>query len=181
MPLYFARFAQFPHFFKVLTVFFSLATLISLTGAPSLPGARCAIAVIYYSNLVDKFGSNPSLCSFVRLLDLRRRKLWILGGNAPTQTAEDNNKGVICEGIRIAAGCTTPFEVVAEVRRKPVAEAFLFKFSIDHIMRRTADQCPADIVLAPSRCPLTDLENADVVIILAEASTKLQHSVILVS
>ncbi|KAK6735521.1 hypothetical protein RB195_018625 [Necator americanus] len=56
MPLYFARFAQFPHFFKVLTVFFSLATLISLTGAPSLPGGSSLIwftAVL--SLLVDLF------------------------------------------------------------------------------------------------------------------------------
>ncbi|KAK6762969.1 hypothetical protein RB195_023613 [Necator americanus] len=47
-------------------------------------------------------------------------------------------------------------------------------------MRRTVDQCPADIVLAPSRCPLTDLEYADDVIF-AESSTKLQHAVNLVS
>ncbi|KAK6764798.1 hypothetical protein RB195_024934 [Necator americanus] len=48
-------------------------------------------------------------------------------------------------------------------------------------MRRTVDQCPADIVLAPSRCPLTDLEYADDVVIFAESSTKLQHVVNLVS
>ncbi|KAK6758189.1 hypothetical protein RB195_015793 [Necator americanus] len=34
---------------------------------------------------------------------------------------------------------------------------------------------PADIVLAPSECPLTDLEYADDVVIFAESSTKLQH------
>ncbi|KAK6762021.1 hypothetical protein RB195_022929 [Necator americanus] len=48
-------------------------------------------------------------------------------------------------------------------------------------MRRTVDQCPADIVLAPSWCPLTDLEYADDVVIFAESSTKLQHVVNLVS
>ncbi|KAK6764792.1 hypothetical protein RB195_024930 [Necator americanus] len=58
---------------------------------------------------------------------------------------------------------------------------FLFNFAIDDIMRRTVDQCPADIVLAPSRCPLTDLEYADDVVIFAESSTKLQHVVNLVS
>ncbi|KAK6726881.1 hypothetical protein RB195_004900 [Necator americanus] len=47
-------------------------------------------------------------------------------------------------------------------------------------MRRTVDQCPADIVLATSGCPLTDLEYADVVIF-AESSTKLQRVVNLVS
>ncbi|KAK6759594.1 hypothetical protein RB195_021274 [Necator americanus] len=48
-------------------------------------------------------------------------------------------------------------------------------------MRRTVDQCPAGIVLAPSGCPLTDLEYADDVVIFAESSTKLQHVVNLVS
>ncbi|KAK6742050.1 hypothetical protein RB195_009738 [Necator americanus] len=48
-------------------------------------------------------------------------------------------------------------------------------------MRRTVDQCPADIVLAPLGCPLTDLEYADDVVIFAESSTKLQHVVNLVS
>ncbi|KAK6749708.1 hypothetical protein RB195_001985 [Necator americanus] len=41
-------------------------------------------------------------------------------------------------------------------------------------------QCPADIVLAPSGYPLTDLEYADDVVIFAESSTKLQHVVNLV-
>ncbi|KAK6761378.1 hypothetical protein RB195_022440 [Necator americanus] len=45
----------------------------------------------------------------------------------------------------------------------------------------TVHQCPADIVLVPSRCPLTDFEYADDVVIFAESSTKLQHVVILVS
>ncbi|CAJ0606565.1 unnamed protein product [Cylicocyclus nassatus] len=43
MPLYVSRFTEFPYFFKVLTVFFSLATLISLTGAPLLPGGSSLI------------------------------------------------------------------------------------------------------------------------------------------
>ncbi|KAK6761774.1 hypothetical protein RB195_022744 [Necator americanus] len=41
-------------------------------------------------------------------------------------------------------------------------------------------ECPADIILAPSGCPLTDLEYADDVIF-AESTTKLQHFVNLVS
>ncbi|KAK6762931.1 hypothetical protein RB195_023585 [Necator americanus] len=58
--------------------------------------------------------------------------------------------------VRTPAGCTTPFEVVTGVRQGAVAEPFLFNFAIDDIMRRTVDQCRADIVLAPSGCPLTD-------------------------
>ncbi|KAK6747592.1 hypothetical protein RB195_000656 [Necator americanus] len=61
------------------------------------------------------------------------------------------------------------------------AKPSLFNFAIDVIMRRTVDQCPADIVLAPSGCPLIDLEYADDVAIFAENSTKLQHVVNLVS
>ncbi|KAK6756651.1 hypothetical protein RB195_014835 [Necator americanus] len=83
--------------------------------------------------------------------------------------------------VRTPAGCTTPFEVVAGVRQGAVAGPFLFNFAIDDVMRRTVDQCPADIVLAPSGCPLTDLEYADDVVIFAESSTKLQHVVNLVS
>ncbi|KAK6743716.1 hypothetical protein RB195_010798 [Necator americanus] len=75
--------------------------------------------------------------------------------------------------VRTPAGCTTPFEVVTGVRQGAVAGPFLFNFAIDDIMRRTVDQCPADIVLAPSGCPLTDLEYADDVVIIAESSTKL--------
>ncbi|KAK6760405.1 hypothetical protein RB195_021756 [Necator americanus] len=44
-------------------------------------------------------------------------------------------------------------------------------------MRKTIDQCPADIILAPSGCPLTDHD----VVIFAENSKKLQHVVNLVS
>ncbi|KAK6749092.1 hypothetical protein RB195_001599 [Necator americanus] len=50
--------------------------------------------------------------------------------------------------VRTPAGCTTPFEVVTGVRQGAVAGPFLFNFN-DDIMRRTVDQCPADIVLAP--------------------------------
>ncbi|KAK6755037.1 hypothetical protein RB195_013794 [Necator americanus] len=82
--------------------------------------------------------------------------------------------------VRTSAGCTTPFEVVTGVRQGAVTGPFLFNFAIDDIMRRTVDQCPADIV-SPSGCPLTDLEYADDVVIFAESSTKLQHVVNLVS
>ncbi|KAK6756465.1 hypothetical protein RB195_014714 [Necator americanus] len=74
--------------------------------------------------------------------------------------------------IRTPAGCTTQFEVVTGARQGAVAGPFLFNFSTDDIMRRTVDQCPADIVSAPSGCPLTDLEYADDVIF-AKSSTKL--------
>ncbi|KAK6734674.1 hypothetical protein RB195_018079 [Necator americanus] len=83
--------------------------------------------------------------------------------------------------VRTPAGCTTPFKEVTGVRQGAVAGPFLFNFAIDDIMRRTVDQCPADIVLAPSGCPLTDLEYADDVVIFAESSTKLQHVINLVS
>ncbi|KAK6759315.1 hypothetical protein RB195_021109 [Necator americanus] len=83
--------------------------------------------------------------------------------------------------VRTPPGCTTPFEVVTGVRQGALAGPFLFNFAIDDIMRRTVDHCPADIVLAPSGCPLTDLEYADDVVIFAESSTKLQHVVNLVS
>ncbi|KAK6734896.1 hypothetical protein RB195_018221 [Necator americanus] len=83
--------------------------------------------------------------------------------------------------VRTPAECTTPFEVVTGVRQGTVTGPFLFNFAIDDIMRRTVDQSPADIVLAPSGCPLTDLKYADDVLIFAESSTKLQHVVNLVS
>ncbi|KAK6740999.1 hypothetical protein RB195_009071 [Necator americanus] len=67
--------------------------------------------------------------------------------------------------VRTSGGCTTSFEKVTGVRQGAVAGPFLFNFAIDDIMRTTVDQCPADIVLAPSGCPLTDLEYADDVVI----------------
>ncbi|KAK6763114.1 hypothetical protein RB195_023719 [Necator americanus] len=57
--------------------------------------------------------------------------------------------------VRTPAGYKTPFGVVTGVRQGAVAGLFLFNFAIDDIMRRTVDECPADIVLAPSGCPLT--------------------------
>ncbi|KAK6740981.1 hypothetical protein RB195_009058 [Necator americanus] len=67
--------------------------------------------------------------------------------------------------VRTSGGCTTSFGKVTGVRQGAVAGPFLFNFAIDDIMRTTVDQCPADIVLAPSGCPLTDLEYADDVVI----------------
>ncbi|KAK6764459.1 hypothetical protein RB195_024687 [Necator americanus] len=57
---------------------------------------------------------------------------------------------------------------------KTVEGPFLFNFAIDDIMR-SEDQCRADIVLAPSWCPLTDLEYSDDVVIFAGSTTKLQQ------
>ncbi|KAK6746464.1 hypothetical protein RB195_012515 [Necator americanus] len=39
---------------------------------------------------------------------------------------------------------------VTGVRQRAVAGPFLFNFVIDYIMRRTVDQSPVDIVLAPA-------------------------------
>ncbi|KAK6736587.1 hypothetical protein RB195_019341 [Necator americanus] len=83
--------------------------------------------------------------------------------------------------VRTPGGRTTPSEVVTEVKQGTVAGLFLFNFAVDDIMRRTVDQCPADIVLASSGCPLTELEYAEDVVIFTESSTKLQHVVKLVS
>ncbi|KAK6750880.1 hypothetical protein RB195_002694 [Necator americanus] len=55
--------------------------------------------------------------------------------------------------VRTPAGCATPFEVVTGVRQWAVAGSFQFNFAIEHIMRRAVDQCPADIILAPSGPP----------------------------
>ncbi|KAK6764246.1 hypothetical protein RB195_024530 [Necator americanus] len=41
-------------------------------------------------------------------------------------------------------------------------------------MRRTVEQCPTDVVLALSACPLVDLEYANDVVIFAASSTKLR-------
>ncbi|KAK6764872.1 hypothetical protein RB195_024987 [Necator americanus] len=71
-------------------------------------------------------------------------------------------------------------EMVTGVRQGAVAGPFLFYFAIDDIPRRTVGQCPANIVLAPSGCRLTDFEYADDIVIFAESSTKLQHVVNLV-
>ncbi|KAK6763779.1 hypothetical protein RB195_024201 [Necator americanus] len=46
---------------------------------------------------------------------------------------------------------------------------------------KTVDQCPADIILSPSGCPLTDLGHDDNVVIFAGSTTKLLHVVNLVS
>ncbi|KAK6763077.1 hypothetical protein RB195_023691 [Necator americanus] len=83
--------------------------------------------------------------------------------------------------VRTPPGCTTPFEMVTEVRQGAVATPFLFNFAIDNIMPRTVDHCPADIILAPSERSLTDLEYAGDVVMFAETSTKLQHVVNFVS
>ncbi|KAK6734175.1 hypothetical protein RB195_017761 [Necator americanus] len=93
----------------------------------------------------------------------------------------DNMNQRTTAAVRTPPRCTTPFEVVTGVRQGAVAGPFLFNFAIDDIMRRTVDQCPADVVLASSGCPLSDLEYADNVVIFAESSTKFQHVVNLVS
>ncbi|KAK6748755.1 hypothetical protein RB195_001403 [Necator americanus] len=93
----------------------------------------------------------------------------------------DNMNQLTTAAVRTPAGCTTPFKVVTGVRQGAVAGPFLFNFAIDDTIRRTVDQCPTDIVLAPSGCPFTDLRYADDVVIFAESSTKLQHVVNLVS
>ncbi|KAK6753817.1 hypothetical protein RB195_013041 [Necator americanus] len=66
--------------------------------------------------------------------------------------------------------------MVTGVRQGTVGRPFLFNFATTCV-----DLCPADIILAPSAQPLTDLEYADDVVIFAESSTKHQHVVNLVS
>ncbi|KAK6764589.1 hypothetical protein RB195_024785 [Necator americanus] len=74
---------------------------------------------------------------------------------------DDLNQRTIA-AVRTPVGCTTPFEVVTGERQGAVAGPFLFNFAIGDIMRRTVDQCPADIILAPLGHPLIDIEYADV-------------------
>ncbi|KAK6734825.1 hypothetical protein RB195_018173 [Necator americanus] len=64
--------------------------------------------------------------------------------------------------------------------RSTIDQVFIVRRVIE-IWQRTVDQCPADIILAPSGRPLTYLEYAYYVVIFAESSTKLQHAVNLVS
>ncbi|KAK6757124.1 hypothetical protein RB195_015131 [Necator americanus] len=118
-----------------------------------------------------------------RVIEIRQRPSSQRADEVPgkfVRLLDDMNQRTTA-AVRIPAGCTTPFEVVTGVRQGAVAGPFLFKFAIDDIMRRTVDQCPAHIVLAPPGCLLTDLEYADYVVIFAKSSTKLQHVVNLVS
>ncbi|KAK6735356.1 hypothetical protein RB195_018516 [Necator americanus] len=62
----------------------------------------------------------------------------------------DDMNQQITAAVRTAAGYTTPFKVVTEVRQGVVAGPFLFPSPVDDIMRRTVDRCPADIIVAPS-------------------------------
>ncbi|KAK6757252.1 hypothetical protein RB195_015212 [Necator americanus] len=118
-----------------------------------------------------------------RVIEIRQRLNALRADGVPgkfVRMLDDMNQRTTA-AVRTPAGCTTPFEVVTGVRQGAVVGPFLFKFAIDDIMRRTVDQCPAHIVLAPPGCLLTDLEYADYVVIFAKSSTKLQHVVNLVS
>ncbi|KAK6750083.1 hypothetical protein RB195_002210 [Necator americanus] len=83
--------------------------------------------------------------------------------------------------VRTQAGFNTPFKVETGVRQGAVVGPFLFNFIIDNIMRRTVEQFPADVVLAPSALPSVNLEYGDDVVILASNKAKLQHALNLVS
>ncbi|KAK6761124.1 hypothetical protein RB195_022260 [Necator americanus] len=78
-------------------------------------------------------------------------------------------------GARTSAGFTSPFEIETELGQGAVTVSFLFNFAVDDIMRRTVEQCSADIVLALSECPLTELEYDDDVVVFASSKAKLQH------
>ncbi|KAK6732482.1 hypothetical protein RB195_016704 [Necator americanus] len=98
---------------------------------------------------------------------------------APCLTPVTPSNGVVYPvGVRTATDSKMREEPelrragVTGVRQGAVAGPFLFNFAIDDIMRRTVDQCPADIVLAPSGCPLTDLDYADNVV---AAAYRLRH------
>ncbi|KAK6736352.1 hypothetical protein RB195_019185 [Necator americanus] len=114
-----------------------------------------AIDSPHRGRLVNQLCADGVTAKFVRLLD---------DMNQRTTTA-----------VRTPAGCTAPFEVVTVVSQRAAAGLFLFNFAFGDIMRTTVDQCPVDIILAPSGRPLTDLEYGDDVVIFAEISMKLQN------
>ncbi|KAK6765420.1 hypothetical protein RB195_025369 [Necator americanus] len=92
----------------------------------------------------------------------------------------DMNRRTIA-AVRTPAGCTTPFEVETGVRQGGVAGPFCPTFTVDGLMRRTTEQCPVDVILAPSPRVLVDVEYTDNVVIFASSSAKLQHVVNIVS
>ncbi|KAK6760980.1 hypothetical protein RB195_022160 [Necator americanus] len=61
------------------------------------------------------------------------------------------------------------------MRQEALVRQFLSNFAVDDIMRRTVEQCPADVILGPSARILVDLEYADDVVIFTSSSAKLQH------
>ncbi|KAK6742770.1 hypothetical protein RB195_010188 [Necator americanus] len=113
----------------------------------ALPDFEAAFGSPHRGRLLNELRADGVPGKFVRLFD-------------------DKNQRTAAS-VRTPAGCTTPFEVVTGVRQGAVATPFLFNFAIDDIMRRTVDQCPANIILPPSGLLLSDLEYADDVIIFA--------------
>ncbi|KAK6729438.1 hypothetical protein RB195_006472 [Necator americanus] len=45
------------------------------------------------NNVVEKYRPKLSRCAFVRLRNHRRLKLWVVSAHAPSETAENHNKG----------------------------------------------------------------------------------------
>ena len=62
---------------------------------------------------------------------------------------EDMNKATTA-AVCTPVGFTSAFEVKTGVRQGAVAGPFLFNFAVDDIMRRVAEQFPADVILTPS-------------------------------
>ncbi|KAK6738062.1 hypothetical protein RB195_020269 [Necator americanus] len=61
-------------------------------------------------------------------------------------TIDQTSEPISTAAVRTPAGCTTPFEVETGMRQGAVEEPLLFNFVVDDIMRRTDEQCPADVI-----------------------------------
>ncbi|KAK5978945.1 MARVEL domain-containing protein [Trichostrongylus colubriformis] len=75
MPLHVTRFAQFPYYFKLITLFFTLTTLIALSGAPPLGGSSLIWFTVIIALIMDL------LLIVILIFDLDRVELPIRGLN----------------------------------------------------------------------------------------------------
>ncbi|KAK6760654.1 hypothetical protein RB195_021929 [Necator americanus] len=83
--------------------------------------------------------------------------------------------------VQTPAGCSIPFEVETGVSQEAVVRPFPFNVAVSDIMRRTVEQCHADVILAPSIRPLVELKYAHDVALFASSSARSQHVVNLAS
>ncbi|KAK6760589.1 hypothetical protein RB195_021885 [Necator americanus] len=125
-------------------------------------------------------GNTESLVANIRLVTLKCRSLSNeLKIRKFVSSPGDTNQRTTA-AVRTPTGCATPFKVETGVRQPAVVGPILFNVAVDDIMWRTIEQCTAVFLLAPSACPLVDLEHADDIVIFALSSVKL-HVVCLVS